>query len=102
MGLTFNDVLMIPQYSDITSRSQCVVKTWFSKNIPLNIPIVSSPMDTVTEFKMAKEMAKCGGLGIIHRFLPIAEQAKQVEKVKRAQAHVLFEPIVIPKCATLK
>lgn len=73
MGLTFNDVLMVPQYSDINSRSECIVKTKFSKNIPLNVPIVSSPMDTVTEFKMAKEMAKCGGLGIIHRFLPIHE-----------------------------
>ncbi|KAL4493580.1 hypothetical protein ABPG72_004073 [Tetrahymena utriculariae] len=102
MGLTFNDVLMVPQYSDINSRSECIVKTKFSKNIPLNIPIVSSPMDTVTEFKMAKEMAKCGGLGIIHRFMPITEQCKQVEKVKRAQAHILFEPIMVSKHSTYK
>lgn len=51
------------------SRVQCNVKTRFSKNIPLNVPIVSSPMDTVTEYKLAKEMARCGGLGIIHRFM---------------------------------
>lgn len=101
MGLTFNDILMIPQYSDITSRSQCDVKSKFSRNIPLNVPIVSSPMDTVTEFLMAKEMAKNGGLGIIHRFLPIEEQARQVDKVKRAQAHILLTPLIIPKHTTL-
>jgi len=64
---------MVPQYSEITSRSQCIVKTWFSKNVPLNVPIVSSPMDTVTEEKLAKEMARCGGLGVIHRFMSIED-----------------------------
>lgn len=67
MGLTFDDVLMVPQYSNVNSRSECSLKSKFSQNIPLNIPIVSSPMDTVTEWQLAKEMARNGGLGIIHR-----------------------------------
>ncbi|EGR26943.1 inosine-5 -monophosphate dehydrogenase, putative [Ichthyophthirius multifiliis] len=102
IGLTFNDVLMVPQFSDIKTRNECVLKSRFSRNVPLNIPIVSSPMDTVTEFKMAKEMARNGGLGIIHRFMSIEEQAQQVEKVKRAQAHILFSPIIVSKETNFK
>ena len=70
---TFNDVLMVPQYSDIDSRSHCVVESYFSKNVPLKIPIVSSPMDTITEADMAIEMARNGGIGILHRFVSIEE-----------------------------
>jgi IMP dehydrogenase len=67
-GLTFDDVLLIPQNTDITSRSDVSLSTKFSRNVPLNIPIVSSPMDTVTETDMAIGLARYGGLGIIHRF----------------------------------
>jgi hypothetical protein len=70
-ALTFDDVLLVPQYSDVESRSHCSASSYFSKNVPLNVPIVSSPMDTVTEANMAIGMAKEGGLGIIHRFMTI-------------------------------
>lgn len=71
MGLTFDDVLLVPQYSDIESRSEVNISSRFSLNVPLNIPISSSPMDTVTEWRLAKEMARNGGLGIIHRFMSV-------------------------------
>lgn len=70
---TFNDILMIPQYSEISSRKECIVESWFSRNVPLKIPIVSSPMDSVTEDEMAIEMARNGGIGVIHRFNSISE-----------------------------
>lgn len=73
LGLTFDDVLLLPQYSDINSRFDININTKFSRNVPLKIPFVSSPMDTVTEYDMAVEMARNGGLGIIHRFLTIEE-----------------------------
>jgi|NOAtaT_7_FD_contig_31_8601821_length_570_multi_3_in_0_out_0_2 IMP dehydrogenase len=79
IGLTFDDVLLVPQYSEIDSRQQCDVRSRFSKNVPLKIPIVSSPMDTVTEDQMAREMAMQGGIGIIHRFCTIKEQASMVK-----------------------
>ncbi len=71
---TYNDLLLIPQYTDINSRSLCNVSSKFSKNIPLVVPLVSSPMDTVTEYKMAVGMARSGGIGVIHRFMSITEQ----------------------------
>ena len=83
-GLTFDDVLLVPKYSDITSRSQTDLKTQLSRNISLNIPFVSANMDTVTESSMAVAIARAGGIGIIHRFLTIQEQANEVLKVKRS------------------
>jgi len=80
-GLTFDDVLLIPQYSRVNSRQDIDMETRFSKNVPLRIPLVSSPMDTVTEYDMAVAMARQGGMGIIHRFMTIEEQARMVEKV---------------------
>jgi IMP dehydrogenase len=68
LGLTFDDVLLIPQYTNISSRSEVNLKSKFSRNVPLNIPLVSSPMDTVTETEMAIGLARLGGLGIIHRY----------------------------------
>ena len=85
MALTFDDVLLIPQYSDINSRKDVSLNSRFSRNITLKIPLVSSPMDTVTEVDMAVEMARNGGLGIIHRFQSIEDQTKMVEKVKRSE-----------------
>lgn len=76
--LTFNDVLLVPQYGEIESRSQCNIHSLFSKNVPLNAPFASSPMDTVTESAMAIEMARQGGIGIIHRFMPIEAQCQEI------------------------
>ena len=83
-GLTFDDVLLVPKFSDISSRSQTDLSTRLSRNIKLNIPLISANMDTVTESTMAVTMARQGGIGIIHRFLTINEQANQVLKVKRS------------------
>ena len=86
---TYNDILMIPQYTEINSRKECQVTSKFSKNIPLLIPLVSSPMDTVTEHKMAIGMARNGGIGVIHRFMSIKDQVKMVKKVKRAENFII-------------
>lgn len=94
-ALTFDDVLLVPQYSKINSRSECAVVSLFSKNVPLNVPIVSSPMDTVTETEMAVHMAKNGGLGILHRFNTIDEQARMVRRVKRSGAFINTNPLTI-------
>jgi len=80
-GLTFDDVLLVPKFSDITSRSQTDLSTKLSKNISLNFPFISANMDTVTESSMAVTMAREGGIGIIHRFLTIEEQVKYFWKV---------------------
>jgi IMP dehydrogenase len=86
---------LVPQYSKINSRAECNVSSVFSRNVPLNVPIVSSPMDTVTETEMAINMAKFGGLGILHRFNTIEEQARMVRKVKRSGAFINSNPFTI-------
>ncbi|CAI9832629.1 MAG: IMP dehydrogenase [Nitrosopumilus sp.] len=100
-GLTFDDVLLVPKYSDISSRSQTDLGTRLSRNIRLNIPFVSANMDTVTESSMAVAMARAGGIGIIHRFLTIAEQAGEVLKVKRSGSVVIESPYTIPPDRTV-
>jgi len=94
-GFTFDDVLLIPKFSDITSRSQTDLSTNLSRNIKLNIPLVSANMDTVTESTMATTMARQGGIGIIHRFLTIEEEANQVLKVKRSGSVMIENPYQI-------
>jgi IMP dehydrogenase len=94
-GLTFDDVLLVPKYSDITSRSQTDLSTKLSRNITINIPFVSANMDTVTESLMAGAMARAGGIGIIHRFLTIKEQANEVVKVKRSGSVMIENPYSI-------
>ena len=94
-GLTFDDVLLVPKYSDITSRSQTDLTTKLSRNISINIPFVSANMDTVTESFMAGTMARAGGIGIIHRFLTIKEQANEVLKVKRSGSIMIENPYSI-------
>ncbi len=94
-GLTFDDVLLVPKYSDITSRSQTNLSTKLSRNITINIPFVSANMDTVTESSMAAAMARAGGIGIIHRFLTIHEQANEVLKVKRSGSVMIENPYSI-------
>lgn len=101
IGLTFNDVLLVPQFSTINSRNDISLKTLFSKNVPLNVPIVSSPMDTVTETSMAIEMARRGGLGIVHRYNTIEEQAHMIAKVKRAESFVIKNPYTIGQDTTV-
>jgi IMP dehydrogenase len=94
-GLTFDDVLLVPKYSDITSRSQTDLSTKLSRNISINIPFVSANMDTVTESSMAMAMARAGGIGIIHRFLSIQEQTNEVLKVKRSGSVIIENPYSI-------
>ena len=94
-GFTFDDVLLIPKFSDITSRSQTDLSTNLSRNIKLNIPLISANMDTVTEATMATTMARQGGIGIIHRFLTIEEEANQVLKVKRSGSVMIDNPYQI-------
>ncbi|MCH6571342.1 MAG: IMP dehydrogenase, partial [Thaumarchaeota archaeon] len=94
-GLTFDDVLLVPKYSDITSRAQTDLSTKLSRNISLNIPFLSANMDTVTESNMAVTMAREGGIGIIHRFLTIEEEVKEVLKVKRAGSIMIENPYSI-------
>ena len=101
-GLTFDDVLLVPKYSDITSRSQTDLKTQLSRNISINIPFVSANMDTVTESAMAVAMARAGGIGIIHRFLTIKEQANEVLKVKRSGSVMIENPYSISQDKTVQ
>jgi IMP dehydrogenase len=93
-GLTFDDVLLIPSYSEVLPKQVCL-QTRFSRNITLNLPFVSAAMDTVTEAKMAISIAREGGIGVIHKNMTIAEQAKQVASVKRAENGMINAPVVI-------
>jgi IMP dehydrogenase len=95
-GLTFDDVLLIPAYSDVLPRD-VNLSSMFTRNIRLNTPIVSAAMDTVTESKMAIAMAREGGIGVIHKNMTIEEQAKQVTTVKRAENAMIINPITIAK-----
>ena len=99
-GLTFDDVLLVPSYADFLP-TQVSLKTKFSKNIDLNIPIVSAAMDTVTESKMAIGMAQEGGIGVIHKSMPIKEQAEKVKKVKRSESGMILDPVTLPDSATV-
>lgn len=101
-GLTFDDVLLVPKRSSIVTRSQTNLQTKLSKNISLNIPIISANMDTVTESVMAVAMAREGGIGIIHRFLTISEQVNEVLKVKRSGSILIENPYFISPEQTVK
>ncbi|MGQ0376899.1 MAG: IMP dehydrogenase [Nitrososphaerota archaeon] len=101
-GLTFDDVLLVPKYSNITSRSQTSLATKLSRNISLNIPLVSANMDTVTESAMAVVMAREGGIGIIHRFLTIKEEVNEVLKTKRSGSVMIEKPYVIGPNQTVR
>lgn len=101
-GLTFDDVLLVPKYSDITSRSQTNLTTKLSRNISLNIPLISANMDSVTESEMAVAMAREGGLGIIHRFLTIEEESNEVLKVKRSGSVMIENPYFMGSQQTIK
>ena len=100
LGLTFDDVLLVPQHSEVLP-SEVSLRTRFSRNVAVNLPIASSAMDTVTEWRMAVALAREGGLGIIHRNLSIEEQVAQVDKVKRSANGVILDPITLRPDATL-
>lgn len=93
-GVTFDDVLLIPAYSEVLPR-EVDLKTRFSRNITLNVPIVSAAMDTVTEWRLAIAIAREGGIGVIHKNMSIAEQARQVHAVKRAENGMIYDPVTI-------
>jgi len=93
-GVTFDDLLLIPAYSEVLP-AETVLTTRFSRNIVLNVPFVSAAMDTVTETKMAISIAREGGIGVIHKNMPVEEQAKQVKSVKRAENGMINTPITI-------
>ena len=101
-GLTFDDVLLVPKYSNITTRSQTDLRTKLSKNISLNIPLISANMDTVTEAAMAIAMAREGGIGIIHRFLTVEEEVEEVLKVKRSASVMIENPYTISATQSAK
>jgi len=98
-GLTFDDVLLQPQASDILP-ADAVLKTRLTKKIEINVPLVSAAMDTVTEAPLAIAMAQTGGIGVIHRNLSIEEQAEEVRKVKRFESGMVVNPITIGPDAT--
>lgn len=100
-ALTFEDVLLVPQYSEVLPKDTDL-RTKFSKNVSLNIPLVSAAMDTVTESRMAIMMARLGGLGIIHKNMDINTQAKMVERVKKSESGIIFDPISITADGTIK
>jgi len=100
-AFTFDDVLLQPAYSDILP-SQVDVSTYLTRNIKLNIPLISSPMDTVTESSLAIAIALKGGMGIIHKNLKIDDQADEVKKVKRSQSTIIKDPITLNKNSTVK
>ena len=91
-GLTFDDVLLIPQHSEVLPSQVCL-DTRFSRNVALKIPLTSAAMDTVTEWKLAVALAREGGLGVIHRNLSREEQVAQVTKVKRSANGVIEDPV---------
>src|SRR5205807_866977 len=94
-GITFDDVLLEPAFSDVVPRD-VDVRTQLTSRIRLNLPIISSPMDTVTESDLAIALAQEGGIGIIHKNLSIADQTREVDKVKRSENGVITDPITLP------
>lgn len=99
-GITFDDILMEPGYSDVLPRD-VDVRTHLTRHVRINIPIVSSPMDTVTESDLAIALAQEGGLGIIHKNLPIPRQAREVDRVKRSENGIITDPVTLPPDETV-
>ena len=97
-GLTYDDVLLVPDYSEVLPH-QVNIQTKFTKNIPINIPVVSAAMDTVTEADMAIAMAREGGIGVLHKNMTARQQALQVRKVKRAESGMIIDPVTLPLSA---
>jgi IMP dehydrogenase len=102
LGLTFDDVLLVPKRSKVTSRSQVDTRARVTRNIEVAVPIVSANMDAVTESEMAIAMAREGGIGFIHRFLPVDQQVAEVRRVKRAESIVIDEPYMFGPARTVR
>ncbi|MFD2697661.1 IMP dehydrogenase [Mesonia sediminis] len=100
-GLTYDDVLLIPAYSEVLPR-EVSTQSNFSKNIQVNVPIASAAMDTVTESQMAIAMAREGGIGVLHKNMTIEQQALKVRKVKRAESGMIIDPVTLPLWATVR
>ncbi len=100
-GLTFDDVLLIPSYSEVLPRD-VELSSWFTRNIRLSTPVVTAAMDTVTDSRMAIAIAREGGIGVIHKNMSIAEQARQVTVVKRAENAMIYDPVTISKEKTVR
>src|SRR6516162_10238509 len=94
-GITFDDVLLEPGYSDVVPRD-VDVRTQLTRSIRLNLPIISSPMDTVTESELAIALAQEGGLGVIHKNMTVEQQTREVDKVKRSENGIITDPITLP------
>src|SRR5215510_15970532 len=94
-GLTYDDVLLVPRRSRVRSRQDVSTRSSFTPAIELEVPIVSANMDTVTTAPMAIAMAQLGGIGVLHRFLTVEQQAAEVGRAKRHRAHVVAEPYTI-------
>ena len=101
-GLTFADVLLVPKKTPLDSRSQADTTSRFTKNISLSVPLVSSNMASVTEHKTAIALAREGGIGVIHQFMPIAEQCAEVRKVKKSTSYIIKHPVTIPPETTIQ
>ena len=101
LGLTYDDVLLVPNYSDVLPRDVDLSSN-FSKNIGMKTPVVSAAMDTVTESAMAIAIAQEGGIGVIHKNMSIEQQAMEVRKVKRAESGMILDPVTLSKDATVR
>lgn len=99
-GLTYDDVLLVPAFSEVLPR-EVSIKSKFTRNITINVPIVSAAMDTVTESRMAIAMAREGGIGVLHKNISIKKQALKVRKVKRAESGMIIDPVTLPITATV-
>ncbi len=99
-GLTYDDVLLVPAFSEVLPR-EVNISTQFTRNLRINVPIVSAAMDTVTESRMAIAMAQEGGIGVLHKNMTIEEQAAKVRKVKRAESGMILDPVTLPLTATV-
>src|SRR4051812_48369555 len=99
-GITFDDVLLEPAYSEVLPK-EVDVRTLVTRNIKLHIPILSSPMDTVTESELAIALAQEGGLGIIHKNMSVALQTREVDKVKRSENGIITDPVTLPPDETV-
>src|SRR5215212_7775974 len=101
VALTFDDVLLMPRHS-LTHPKDVSTKSWFSRRIELNIPLISAAMDTVTESEMAIAMARAGGIGVLHKNMSIDRQAAEVDRVKRSESGMILNPITLSPDATLR
>ncbi|MEM5539794.1 MULTISPECIES: IMP dehydrogenase [unclassified Olleya] len=99
-GLTYDDVLLVPAFSDVLPR-EVNIQSKFTRNITINVPIVSAAMDTVTESQMAIAMAREGGIGVLHKNMTIEQQATKVRKVKRAESGMIIDPVTLPMTAVV-